>query len=119
MVKRSRGFERGDIVRVSLNPTVGRELQGDMRPALVLTTHEVNAMLGTTLVAPITQGGNFARIAGFTVSLMGCGTETQGVVLLNAIRMLDLESRAAQKVESAPDSIVQEALSILAAMLED
>jgi mRNA interferase ChpB len=50
---------------------------------------------------------------------MGCGTETQGVVLLNAIRMLDLESRAAQKVESAPDSIVQEALSILAAMLED
>jgi len=34
MVKR-RGFERGDIVRVSLNPTVGRELQGDLRPALL------------------------------------------------------------------------------------
>lgn len=31
MVKRS-GFERGDIVRVSFNPTVGREMQGDMRP---------------------------------------------------------------------------------------
>jgi len=33
------------------------------------------------LLLPITSGGNFARSAGFTVSLMGAGTQTTGVVL--------------------------------------
>ena len=117
MVKRG-GFERGDIVRVSLNPTVGRELQGEMRPALVLSTREVNNTLGTALVAPITQDGNLARVAGFTVPLMGSGTETQGVVLVSAVRMLDLDSRGARKIETVPDSIVNEVLDILAIIIE-
>lgn len=117
MVKR-RGFERGDIVRVSLNPTVGRELQGDLRPALVLSTREFNVLVGTALVAPITQGGNLARVAGFTVPLMGSGTETQGVVVLSAVRMLDLEVRGARKVEVAPSVIVEEALARLASIVE-
>ena len=108
----ARFFDRGDIVRVSLNPTVGRELQGDMRPALVLSPRKFNA-LGTALVAPITQGGNTARFAGFAVTLMGSGTQTQGVVMVNAIRMLDLEQRGARKVEAAPNEIVQEVLARL------
>ena len=113
----ARFFDRGDIVRVSLNPTVGREMQGEMRPALVLSPRKFNA-LGTALVAPITQGGNSARHAGFAVSLMGCGTETQGVVLVNAVRMLDLEQRGAKKVESAPENLVAEALARLQTILE-
>jgi mRNA interferase ChpB len=117
MVKRS-GFERGDIVRVSLNPTVGREMQGDMRPALVLSTREFNNTVGTALVAPITQGGNLARVAGFAVPLMGSGTETQGVVLVSAVRTLDLVGRGAKRIETAPDSIVDEVLEILAGIIE-
>ena len=113
----ARFFDRGDIVRVSLNPTVGREMQGEMRPALVLSPRKFNA-LGTALVAPITQGGNSARHAGFAVSLMGCGTETQGVVLVNAVRMLDLEQRGAKKVESAPENLVAEALARLQTILD-
>ena len=57
-------FERGDIIRVCLNPTTGRELQGDFRPALVLSLKKFNT-LGMTLVAPITQGGDFSRFAVF------------------------------------------------------
>lgn len=53
MVRRAK-FDRGDIVRVSLNPTEGREQQGDFRPALVLSPATFNA-LGVALVAPITQ----------------------------------------------------------------
>ena len=30
-------FDQGDIVRACLNPTAGNELQGDMRPCLVLS----------------------------------------------------------------------------------
>lgn len=112
----ARFFERGDIVRVSLNPTVGQELPGEMRPALVLSPRKFNA-LGTALVAPITQGGNYARYAGFAVSLMGSGTETQGVILVNAVRMLDLEQRGAKKVEIVPAAIVEEALARLRTIL--
>ena len=68
-------FERGDVVRVCLNPTTGRETQVDFRPALVSSTAEMN-QLGTAIIAPITQGGDFSRYAGFAVSLTGTGLET-------------------------------------------
>lgn len=110
-------FERGDIVRACLNPTAGNELQGDMRPCLVLSTKQFNK-LGLTVIAPITQGGNYARFEGFAVTLMGSGTDTQGVVLANGIRSVDLAARQAVKVEKAPAEIVNEVLAILAAILE-
>ncbi len=113
----ARFFDRGDIVRVSLNPTVGREMEGQMRPALVLSPKRFNA-LGTALVAPITQGGNLSRIAGFAVTLMGCGTQTQGVVLVNAVRMLDLEQRGALKVEAVPAEIIEEVLARLRTIID-
>jgi mRNA interferase ChpB len=80
-------FARGDIVRVCLNPTAGREIKGQFRPCLVLSPKQFNR-LGMTLIAPITQGGNYARVEGFTVTLMGTGTDTQGVVLISGIRWL-------------------------------
>jgi len=116
MVRRST-FNRGDIVRVNLNPTAGREQQGDFRPALVLSPAAFNLM-GVALVAPITQGGDFARYAGFAVPLGGSGTETQGVALVNMIRTLDLTARGAKKVETAPDFVVDDALARLRAILE-
>jgi mRNA interferase ChpB len=114
---RAGAFERGDIVRVSFDPTVGREQQGTMRPALVLSTRTFNA-LGTALVAPITQGGNLARFAGFAVTLLGSGTETQGVVLVNAVRTLDLEGRGARKIETAPPAVVEDALARLRTIVD-
>lgn len=110
-------FERGDIVRACLNPTAGNELQGDMRPCLVLSPKAFNK-LGLTLIVPITQGGNFARFQGFSVSLMGTGTETQGVVLVNGVRSVDLKARKAKKVESVTSDVVDEALAILSAILD-
>jgi mRNA interferase ChpB len=110
-------FERGDVVRVCLNPTVGRETQGDFRPALVLSTAEMN-MLGTSIIAPITQGGDFSRYAGFAVSLSATGMETQGVVLVNMIRSVDLVKRGAKIVERAPQAVVDDALARLRAIFE-
>ena len=114
---RPRAFDRGDIVRVSVNPTAGRELQGEMRFALVLSTRVFNA-LGTALVAPITQGGNLSRYAGFAVSLMGTCLSTQGVVLTHAVRSLDLEARGARKIETAPAAVVEDALARLRAIID-
>ena len=43
-------FERGDIVRVNLEPVAGREMRGEAGPALVLTTSDFNR-LGHVLIA--------------------------------------------------------------------
>jgi mRNA interferase ChpB len=109
-------FDRGDVVSVPLDPAVGHEQRGT-RPALVLTTKEFNR-LGDVLVAPITQGGEYSRYAGFAVSLMDTGCKTQGVALLNKIRMLDLKARKARKIEQVPQAVLDDALSRLTALLD-
>ena len=115
MVSRNK-FGRGDIVMVNLDPTEGHEQKG-LRPALVLSTNAFNAF-GVVLVAPITQGGDFARHAGFAASLTGTGTKTQGVALVNQIRMLDLEARNAKRIETAPEYVVEDALARLRAITD-
>lgn len=109
-------FERGDIVSVPLDPALRHEQRGT-RPALVLTTREFNK-LGDVLVAPITQGGDFARYAGFVVMLTGTGCKTQGVALVNKVRMLDLSARKARKVERVPQEVMDDALGRLMVLLE-
>ena len=116
MVRRVK-FERGDIVMVNLEPVVGREQKGEHRPAMVLSTGVFNVM-GVVLVAPITQGGDFARHAGFAVQLSGSGTTTQGVALVNQVRMMVLEGRGAKKIETAPDFVVDDALARLQAITD-
>jgi mRNA interferase ChpB len=95
---------------------MGHEQKGT-RPALVLTSKEFNR-LGDVLVAPITQGGDFSRYAGFAVSLTGSGCKTQGVALVNKIRMLDLAARKARKIERVPQVVLDDALGRLTALLE-
>ena len=109
-------FNRGDVVSVPLDPAMGHEQKGT-RPALVLTSKEFNR-LGDVLVAPITQGGDFSRYAGFSVSLTGSGCKTQGVALVNKIRMLDLATRKARKIERVPQAVLDDALGRLTALLE-
>ena len=101
---------------VNLDPIEGHEQRG-MCPALVLSTSAFND-LGVVLVAPITQGGDFSRHAGFAASLDGAGTKTHGVALVNQIRMLDLEARKAKRVETAPESVVEDALARLRAITD-
>ena len=110
-------YDRGDIVTTCFNPAEGREQKGDVHPALVLSKRGFNNV-GTVLVAPITQGGQFARERGFTINLMGTGLKTQGVVLLNQCKMLDLEARGSRMIEKAPAFIVDEALDILQTIID-
>ncbi|MEE4461180.1 type II toxin-antitoxin system ChpB family toxin [Azotobacter chroococcum] len=110
-------YGRGDIVRLNLNPTAGREQQGDFRPALVLTPAAYNTT-GLAVIAPITQGGDYARYAGFAVTLSGTGTETQGVILCNQTRSVDLEARGAKRVEVVPEVVIDDALARVQALFE-
>lgn len=110
-------MERGDIYLVSLDPTSGHEQQGT-RPVLIVSPAAFNRLTKTPVVLPITSGGDFARTAGFAVSLMGTGMRTTGVVRCDQPRALDLGSRHARKLESAPASIMDEVLAKLATIFE-
>lgn len=110
-------MERGDIYLVSLDPTSGHEQQGT-RPVLILSPGAFNRLTKTPVVLPITSGGNFARVAGFTVSLVGAGTNTTGVIRCDRPRALDIGSRNGQKLESVPSAIVDEVLAKMATILQ-
>ncbi len=84
---------------------------------LVVSPRDFNR-LGTPLVCPITQGGDFARSRGFAVSLSGGGTNAQGVVLCNQPRVLDLQTRRATFVEKAPQVIIDEVIAKLLTLLD-
>jgi mRNA interferase ChpB len=73
---------------------------------------------GLTLICPITQGGNQARFAGFTVSMMGIGTTTQGVVMSNQARTIDVAARQGKFIETAPYVVTDEVLAKLQTIVE-
>jgi len=110
-------MERGDIYLVSLDPTSGHEQRGT-RPVLVVSPLAFNRLTKTPVVLPISSGGNFARTAGFAVSLMGAGTHTTGVVRCDQPRALDLAARSARKLESVPSAIMDEVLAKLTPIFE-
>lgn len=108
--------DRGDILHLDLDPALGKEQQGQ-RYVLVLTTADFNRF-GLALVAPITQGGQFAREHGFTVSMAGAGTKTQGIVLGNQIRILDFKQRGGKVVEVVPIMVIDDVLARVRALLD-
>lgn len=110
-------MERGDIYIVPLDPTQGSEQQGT-RPVLVVSPKSFNRLTGVPVVLPITQGGGFARTAGFAVSLMGAGTSTVGVVRCDQPRAIDMRARKGRKIENLPPAIMDEVLAKLATILE-
>lgn len=110
-------MERGEIWVVQLDPTRGSEQQGT-RPVLIVSPGAFNRLTGVPVVLPITQGGGFARAAGFAVSLMGAGTGTVGVVRCDQPRAVDLRARRGRRIESLPAAIMGEVLARLATILE-
>ena len=107
-------MRRGDIFLVSLDPSSGHEQKGP-RPVLVVTPEAFNRLTKTPIVVPITNGGNFARVAGFTVNLEGL--KTTGVVRCDQPRALDLAARNACKLESVPAEIMDEVLAKLGTLI--
>ena len=109
-------MERGDIFLVSLDPTAGHEQRG-RRPVLIVSPQAFNLLTGTPVVLPITTKGNFARTAGFAVSLSGAGTQTTGVIRCDQPRALDMTARQGHKLERTPPTVMNDVLAKLATLL--
>ncbi len=110
-------MRRGEIWLVGLDPAEGHEQKG-RRPVLVISPDAFNQVTKVPVVLPITGGGNFARTAGFAVSLTGAGTKTTGVVRCDQPRALDLVARHGRKLENVPGAIMDEVLAKVATILE-
>ena len=108
--------QRGDIVLLTLDPTLGHEQRGT-RPALVISPAAFNRF-SVAMVCPITRGGDFARGQSWTVPLMGLGLKTEGVVLANQARILDWVERQAKFIETTPDAIATEVIARVTTILE-
>jgi mRNA-degrading endonuclease toxin of MazEF toxin-antitoxin module len=110
-------MKRGEIWLAGPDPTQRFE-QKDRRPVLIVSPEAFNRVTRVPVVLPITNGGSFARIAGFAVKLDSAGTKTTGVIRCDQPRALDLRARGGRKLESVPAAIVDEVLAKLAPIFE-
>ena len=110
-------MKRGEIWLVGLDPTHGHEQKG-RRPVLIVSPEAFNRVTKVPVVLPITSGGNFARTAGFAVTLEGAGTKTTGIIRCDQPRALDLGARGGKKLESVPETIVDAVLARLTPIFE-
>ncbi len=104
-------LRRGDIYFVDLEPTRGHEQRG-RRPVLIVSPTRMNDFTQTPVILPITNGGTFARTAGFAVPLYG--TLTTGVVRCDQPRAIDIATREPRFVESVSETLLA---AVLAKML--
>jgi mRNA interferase MazF len=89
--------ERGDIVWITMSPTVGHEQSG-RRPALVVSPSSYNGKVGLAILCPITS-----QVKGYPFEVqIPAGLPIEGVVLSDQAKSLDWRSRTAELICKAP-----------------
>ena len=104
--------KQGDIIYINFSPTKGREQSGE-RPALVVSNTKYNQASGFVLACPIT---NTIKSLKIRVPLNE-QTQTQGDILCEQVRIVDLQERPYRVVESVPIEILQKVYSIINAII--
>jgi mRNA interferase MazF len=103
---------KGDFVAVSLDPGSGHEQRG-RRPALVVSNDLFNRHTGLCVVCPVT---GTRRDFPFHVEIPA-GRGVTGFVMVEQVKSIDYRSRDAKRIGRAPETVVQEALSLLDAIV--
>ena len=106
-------IKQGDIIYINFNPTKGHEQQGN-RPAVVVSNDEYNKETTFRVVFPIsTTDRNY-----FLYVPLDSRTKTQGKVLADQIRVLDISARPYEFVEKIPRDILDQLIEIIVATVE-
>jgi len=103
---------KGDFVEVTFDPRSGHEQRG-RRPALVVSNDLFNRHTGLCIACPIT---NTRRDYPFHVSIPD-GQDVTGVVMVEQVKSIDFRSRNVKRLGHAPETVLQEVLSILDACI--
>jgi mRNA interferase MazF len=104
--------KKGEFVALTFDPQSGHEQRG-RRPALVVSNDLFNKHTGLCIACPIT---NTRRDYPFHVSIPE-GQKVSGAVMVEQVKSIDFRSRDAKRIGRAPDSVVEEVLSILDACI--
>jgi len=99
---------KGDLVAVTFDPQSGHEQKG-RRPALVISNDLFNQRTGLAIVCPVT---NRQRDFPFHVTLPQESGVT-GFVMVEQVKSLDYRARQVRFIAKAPESVLDEALSLL------
>ncbi|MBE9176675.1 type II toxin-antitoxin system PemK/MazF family toxin [Synechocystis salina LEGE 06155] len=104
--------QRGEVIRVQLNPTQGREQMGEARPCLVLSHTAFNQVRnGIVIVCPIT---GIIKPEVKTLLPIPTGYKITGSIIAEQIRTLDLSQRWwISTGEIMPTALIQQVLTIL------
>lgn len=103
---------KGDFVAVSFDPRSGHEQRG-RRPALVVSNDLFNRHTGLCVVCPVT---NTRRGYPFHVPIPD-NEDITGFVMVEQVKSIDFHSRKAKRIGKAPEQVLQEALSLLDAVI--
>ena len=104
--------QAGDFVRLTFDPQSGYEQRG-RRPALVVSNTLFNVRTQLAMVCPIT---NTFRNVPFHVKVPSDSSLT-GYIMVEQIKSIDYNSRKVKRVSKAPQSVLNEVLSILDACI--
>jgi mRNA interferase MazF len=106
--------KRGDIIWLDFDPQSGHEQQG-RRPALVVSNNTFNKLqTKTAMVCPITHTDRGLKIH----IKLDNRTNTNGFIMCDQAKILDVFNRNAEFIEKAPDTIVEEAVDIIIGFVE-
>lgn len=105
--------KQGDIIKLSFSPQAGHE-QAGYRPAVVVSNTFFNEHCTMTFVCPISHTKN-----PFPLHIpLDERTVTDGVVLCEHLRSLDLSARPYQLVEQMPPDLMQQIIHTIEAVVE-
>jgi mRNA interferase MazF len=105
--------KQGDIIRINFSPQSGHEQAGE-RPALVLSNNTYIALTQKAIVCPITSTD---KSFPFQVRLDE-RTKTQGVVMCEQLKSLDIESRGYGLIETIPSDLLELCVEIGIALID-
>ncbi len=100
---------RGDVYLVNLDPTEGQEIR-KTRPCVVVSPDELNAHLGTFLVAPLTTGRH-----PYPFRIACRFRDRDGFVVLDQLRAVD-RARLVERLGRLAAPTTRKALSVLREM---
>ncbi|MFK5597470.1 type II toxin-antitoxin system PemK/MazF family toxin [Methylobacterium sp. HMF5984] len=102
----------GYLILVDLDPVLGTEQRG-RRPALIVSTLEMNTLTRRIIICPITRNLDPWP----TKVLLPDGVGAAGAILVDHSRSIDRKARTLRSLGAVPAPILQEVRSKLAALI--
>jgi len=105
-------MKQGDIIWVDFDPTKGRE-QAGCRPAIIISQTVYNQKRNLAFVCPITNSIKPLRLR----VLLDGRTKTQGDIICEQVRVIDLTARKCKIVEQLPKDLLKLVLETVSTII--